>query len=58
MSATNREPVGARTVPSGDAIRSADEAMAKTARGECLQCERLADGEDGLCVFCRRGEEQ
>lgn len=54
MSATNREPVGVRTVPSGNAIRSADKAMAKTARGECLKCERLADDSDGLCLWCRK----
>ena len=47
------EPVGQR-VPSGAAISSADAMLAKTARGECLTCERLADDEDGLCVFCRR----
>jgi hypothetical protein len=42
--------------PSGKAVSSADVMLAKTERGECLNCERLRDDEDGLCLFCRREE--
>lgn len=52
MSATLREPTGAR-LPSGSAIRKADVMLAKTDRGECLECARLADDENGLCLWCR-----
>lgn len=42
-------------VPSGSCISKTDEAMRKTSLGLCLgsECIRLADGDDGLCKWCR-----
>lgn len=53
-----RKPGPNRFRVSGETVRRTEEVMAKTARGECLECERLADGEDGLCVFCRRAAKE
>lgn len=44
-------------VPSGSAISSARDVMAKTARGICIgdeACMRPCDGEDGLCTDHRK----
>jgi hypothetical protein len=43
--------------PTGDTVRKADAMMARTASGAAwcveLECERLADDEDGLCLWHR-----
>lgn len=40
-------------MPTGATVSKTDRMLAKTDRGECLECERLADEEDGLCLWCR-----
>lgn len=40
-------------LPSGRTFREANRMARKGERGECLECDRLRDGEDGLCMFCR-----
>jgi hypothetical protein len=42
--------------PSARSYQRAAEAMARTDAGMCLQCNRLADDDDGLCLWCRKGE--
>jgi hypothetical protein len=42
------DPAHGYAMPSGDVARKTDEAMARTARGECGFCGRPLD-EDGFC---------
>jgi len=47
-------------MPSGAVVSKTDAAMARTERGLCLTptCLRLADASDGLCLWCRRKENE
>lgn len=48
-------PVLGDALPSGDAIRRADAAIARAAKGLCPECEAPLN-EDGGCDACRRAE--